>query len=107
MAHFSDRLKTAMSEHGYKQVDVIHLANEIGGPQGIHLGKSHMSQYCSGKTVPPQAWSVSAGHDIFPGKKYLVLYKTPPGERVCCKTGALSGLETAPGYPWGSFLAYP
>ena len=52
MEHFSDRLKQAMSEHGYKQVDVIHLANEIGGSRGIHLGKSHMSQYCSGKTVP-------------------------------------------------------
>ncbi len=52
MPHFSDQLKKAMSEHDYKQVDVIRLANEIGSLQGIHLGKSHMSQYCSGKTIP-------------------------------------------------------
>ena len=52
MEQFSDRLKQAMSERGYKQVDVIRLANEIGDSQGIHLGKSHMSQYCSGKTIP-------------------------------------------------------
>jgi alanine-synthesizing transaminase len=45
---FSDRLKTAMMNRGMKQVDLIHLAQE----QGVKLGKSHMSQYVSGKTVP-------------------------------------------------------
>lgn len=45
---FSDRLKQAMTACGMKQVDLIHEA-EI---QGIKLGKSHMSQYVSGKTVP-------------------------------------------------------
>lgn len=45
---FSDRLKQAMTACGMKQVDLIHEA-EL---QGIKLGKSHMSQYVSGKTVP-------------------------------------------------------
>jgi alanine-synthesizing transaminase len=45
---FSDRLKTAMNRQGMKQVDVIRMASK----QGIKLGKSHMSQYVSGKTVP-------------------------------------------------------
>ncbi len=49
---FSNRLKAAMKQHGYKQVDVIRLANEAGAAEGIRIGKSHMSQYCSGKTVP-------------------------------------------------------
>ena len=45
---FSDRLKSAMHQKGLKQVDFIQAAME----QGIKLGKSHMSQYVSGKTVP-------------------------------------------------------
>ena len=45
---FADRLKLAMEHKGLKQVDVIRAAAE----QGVKLGKSHMSQYVSGKTVP-------------------------------------------------------
>ncbi len=52
MPAFSERLKTAMKEHHLRQVDLIELANGIGASEGIHIGKSHMSQYCSGKTVP-------------------------------------------------------
>ncbi len=52
MALFSVRLNSRMQEKGYKQADVIRLANRIGEASGIHIGKSHMSQYCSGKTTP-------------------------------------------------------
>lgn len=45
---FSDRLRRAMEQQGMKQVDFIQLAEE----RGVKLGKSHMSQYVSGKTVP-------------------------------------------------------
>jgi alanine-synthesizing transaminase len=45
---FSSRLKEAMQRSGLKQVDLIRMAAE----QGIKLGKSHMSQYVSGKTLP-------------------------------------------------------
>ncbi len=45
---FSERLVSSMREKGLKQVDFIHSAAE----KGIKLGKSHMSQYVSGKTVP-------------------------------------------------------
>lgn len=45
---FADRLRSAMSEKGIKQVDLVRYAGE----QGIKLGKSHISQYVSGKTVP-------------------------------------------------------
>lgn len=46
--NFSDRLKQAMTACDMKQVDLIRVAQE----QGMKLGKSHMSQYVSGKTVP-------------------------------------------------------
>ena len=45
---FADRLKYAMEKRGKKQVDLIRLAEE----QGVKLGKSQVSQYVSGKTVP-------------------------------------------------------
>ena len=48
MSSFSQRLKEAMSDSKMKQVDLIRLAEA----ENIKLGKSHISQYVSGKTVP-------------------------------------------------------
>ena len=45
---FADRLKLAMNRQGLKQVDLIRAASLAG----VKLGKSHVSQYVSGKTVP-------------------------------------------------------
>ena len=45
---FADRLKQAMDEKGKKQIDIIRAAAE----QGVKLGKSHISQYVSGKNIP-------------------------------------------------------
>lgn len=45
---FSARLIEAMARAGMKQADVIHAASKYGG----RLGKSQVSQYVSGKTVP-------------------------------------------------------
>lgn len=45
---FANRLKTAMERKGMKQVDLIRAA----AAGGVKLGKSHMSQYVSGKTFP-------------------------------------------------------
>ncbi|MDD6730882.1 MAG: helix-turn-helix domain-containing protein, partial [Eggerthellaceae bacterium] len=48
---FSDRLKQAMAQAGMKQVDVLHRAQA----EGVKLGKSQLSQYVSGKTIPRPA----------------------------------------------------
>lgn len=48
MNTFAQRLKEAMEHCGMKQVDIIKAALA----KGVKLGKSHMSQYVSGKTVP-------------------------------------------------------
>ena len=45
---FADRLKNAMLKQGLRQADIIHEAQNCG----IKLGKSHMSQYVNGKTIP-------------------------------------------------------
>ena len=55
--NFSQRLKQAMAEVGLKQADLIHAAQE----QGAKLGKSQVSQYVSGKTIPrPDAMTTLA-----------------------------------------------
>lgn len=46
--HFSERLAQAMEDKGMKQVDIIRAAEA----RGEKLGKSHISQYVSGKTMP-------------------------------------------------------
>lgn len=45
---FSKRLKESMNNSNLKQVDLVQLA----AAQNIKLGKSHISQYVSGKTFP-------------------------------------------------------
>jgi alanine-synthesizing transaminase len=45
---FAERFKEAMQSQGLKQVDLIRAANE----QNIKLGKSQISQYVSGKSIP-------------------------------------------------------
>ena len=49
-ATFSARLKEAMGEKDLKQVDLLHIAADLG----VKLGKSQLSQYVSGKTLPRQ-----------------------------------------------------
>ena len=45
---FAERFKEAMNKQGMKQVDLLRIAEQ----QGIKLGKSQISQYVSGKSVP-------------------------------------------------------
>lgn len=52
MSAISDRLKEAMSIKGLKQIDIIRLSEPVGEKYGIKIGKSHISQYLSGKSEP-------------------------------------------------------
>lgn len=45
---FADRLSTLLQDNNIKQIELVRLAEE----RGIKLGKSHISQYVSGKTIP-------------------------------------------------------
>lgn len=45
---FATRLKELMREKNIKQVELVRMAES----KGIKLGKSHISQYVSGKTIP-------------------------------------------------------
>ena len=45
---FADRLKQSMKDKNLKQIELLRAAEE----KGLKLGKSHVSQYVSGKTIP-------------------------------------------------------
>ena len=45
---FASRLKESMNHQQMKPIDLLHLAEE----QNLKLGKSHISQYVNGKTMP-------------------------------------------------------
>ena len=45
---FAARFCEAMKRKGWKQADVIRIAQE----KGVKLGKSQISQYSNGKTIP-------------------------------------------------------
>ena len=45
---FAERMRATMDAKKIKQIDIIRAAES----QGIKLGKSHVSQYVSGKTIP-------------------------------------------------------
>ena len=45
---FADRLRNAMIDRGLKQIDLVHAAEQ----RGVKMGKSHISQYVAGKTMP-------------------------------------------------------
>ena len=47
-SNFSKKLNGLLERNGLKQIDLIRIADE----RGFKLGKSQLSQYLSGKTVP-------------------------------------------------------
>ncbi|KIR03918.1 Aspartate aminotransferase [Lachnospiraceae bacterium TWA4] len=52
MSEFALRLKEVMDKKDLKQVDVLKLCESLGEQEGTKIGKSHLSQYLSGKTEP-------------------------------------------------------
>ena len=45
---FADRLKQSMKDKNLKQIELLRAAED----KGLKIGKSHISQYVSGKTIP-------------------------------------------------------
>lgn len=64
---FASRLREAMQQKNMKQVDILRLA-EV---QGIKLGKSHISQYLSGKSIPRDSTMAFLAHALGVSVSYL------------------------------------
>ena len=52
MATIAERLKEIMEIQNLRQVDLVRLAEPVGEADGLHISKSHISQYVSGRTQP-------------------------------------------------------
>lgn len=52
MATIAERLKEIMEIQNLRQVDLVRLAEPVGETNGLHISKSHISQYVSGRTQP-------------------------------------------------------
>ena len=52
MATIAERLKEIMEIKGLRQIDLVRLAEPAGEKAGLHISKSHISQYVSGRTQP-------------------------------------------------------
>lgn len=91
MTSFSERLTSAMKTQGLKQVDLIRMA----AARNLKLGKSHMSQYVSGKTVPRAeilhflAEALHVEESWLKGKDEFC--QTEPSEQLISNTTNLSG----------------
>lgn len=64
---FAERLTQAMSDKGFKQVDLLRCAKD----EGIKLGKSQLSQYVSGKSAPRNAMLGFLAHALYVTPEWL------------------------------------
>jgi alanine-synthesizing transaminase len=90
---FADRLNSLLEHNNYKQVDLIRLAEQ----KGATIGKSRLSQYISGKTVPRRG-VIELFADIFGvDPDWLAGTKDVPATAATSGTNGTSGIPAAPG----------
>ncbi len=78
---FATRLATALALRNLKQIDVVRRARA----EGLKIGKSHMSQYVSGKTIPRDANLAFLARTLHVSESWLMgedvsaVHASPPG----------------------------
>ncbi len=81
---FAERLNTLLKEKQIKQIDLVRMAEK----KEIKLGKSHISQYVSGKTVPRKeilgflAQALEVDPDWLLGKDETDMVKGDPADNI-------------------------
>ena len=88
-ALFAERLRDAMQRRGFKQIDIVHAAEQAG----VKLGKSHISQYVSGKTMPREDTMKFLASALGVSEAWLKGQATSPAEST--PTNASDGTRTA------------
>lgn len=73
----SDRLKQLIEERHLKQADIVAMAQPYCKMYGVHLGKSTISQYVSGKTEPGQKKLTVLGLALNVSEAWLMGYDVP------------------------------
>ncbi|MGH2329589.1 helix-turn-helix domain-containing protein [Streptococcus uberis] len=73
----SQRLKQLMSEQNLRQIDILNRSLRYQKELGIKMGKSALSQYVSGKSVPDQNKLVLLGKTLNVSETWLMGYDVP------------------------------
>lgn len=68
------RLKEIMDETGLRQVDILNMSAPYQKELGVKMGKSALSQYLSGKTVPDQDKLVLLAKTLKVSESWLMGY---------------------------------
>lgn len=71
----SQRLNQLMSERNLRQVDILNLSQKYQKELDIKMGKSALSQYISGKSVPDQNKLVLLGKTLNVSEAWLMGYE--------------------------------
>lgn len=73
----SQRLRQIMEQRGLRQVDIIELSKPYQEKTGVRLGKSALSQYISGKSVPDQNKLYLLSNSLGVNEAWLMGYDVP------------------------------
>ena len=90
---FATRLATALALRNLKQIDVVRRARA----EGLKIGKSHMSQYVSGKTIPRDANLAFLARTLHVSESWLMgedvsaAHASPPGSLPAATITAHAG----------------
>lgn len=93
----SQRLKQIMNDRGLRQVDILEMSKPYQKQFDVKLGKSALSQYISGKTVPDQDKLVLLSKTLNVSEAWLMGYDIPnntingDGNNVATMSGDIHG----------------
>lgn len=73
----SARLRQIMTERGLRQVDLVRMCEPYARECGISMGKSAISQYVSGKSLPAQRQLTVLGSALNVSEAWLMGYDVP------------------------------
>ena len=85
----AERLNQIMSERGIRQVDILNDSMKFQKELGIKMGKSALSQYVSGKSVPDQNKLVLLGKTLGVNETWLMGYDVDRQPNVNVKEQAI------------------
>ena len=68
---FSDRLNQAMSDRGYRNIDVVTACNKLGE---FTFTRADIAKYCSGKSIPTYERLVVLGKALGVTERWLLGY---------------------------------
>lgn len=73
----ASRLRLIMQERGLKQIDIVRLCERYAPDYGVSMGRSAISQYVSGKSLPAQRQLSVLGLALNVSEAWLMGYDVP------------------------------